>query len=355
MSQAVPTPSAPQGITASAITRVHKTSRRKSSVMAGGLATAFLTGISLIGYQTPAFADDGQPAKIADGTYESDQGVIAAMEKTDPVNSSESSMGYPAGVDKDKDGNVKPFTLADVQSTYDPEQAVKDAQAAATQYAADEKHSAPLRESAKHLVDGWSDTTKPNGTEIRQNTKDNVLTGGQSAEQYCNMSNKDPQSSAYGQAAPCMFVGKLDEKYPQRGASDGLTGEGKLTYKVSASVADESSTTEGWQVGGKITPKIGDGESEVGGEASFTYSYSSTSTTKVQNTKETDVEINVPQGKKGYLEGRANGATYTGYIVVRDLDTSTNQEHVVAIPARVFIQAPGSGSSVTWVKRLKAA
>ncbi|WP_438489938.1 hypothetical protein [Streptomyces sp. S186] len=329
--------------------------RRKHSVMAGALATAFLTGISLVGSQSPAFADDGQPAKVADGTYQSDQDVIAAMTKTDPVNPSESSMGYPAGVDKDKNGNVKTFTLADVQSKYAPEQAVKDAQAAATQYAADTNHSAPLRESAKHLVDGWADTTKPNGTDVRQNTKDNALTGGQSAEQYCNMTNKDPKSPFYGQAAPCMFVGKVDEKYPQRGASDGLTGEGKLTYKVTASVADESSTTEGWQVGGKITPSIsGDGAS-VGGEASFTYSYSSTSTTKVQNTRETGVEINVPQGKKGYLEGRANGATYTGYIVVRDLDTGTNQEHLVAIPARVFIQAPGSSSSVTWVKRLTAA
>ncbi|AJT65987.1 hypothetical protein T261_4333 [Streptomyces lydicus] len=328
--------------------------RRKSSLVAGALATALLTGISLIGTQAPAFADDGQPAKVADGTYESDQDVLAAMEKTDPVNSAESSMGYPAGVDKDKDGNVKAFTLADVQGKYDPEQAVKDAQAAATQYAADEKHSAPLRESAKHLADGWSDATKPSGTEIRQNTKDSTLSGGQSAEQYCNMTNKDPQSPYYGQAAPCMFVGKVDEKYPQRGASDGLTGEGKLTYKVTASVADEQSTTEGWQVGGKITPTIsGDGAS-AGGEASFTYSYSSTSTTKVQNTRESDVEINVPQGKKGYLEGRANGATYTGYIVVRDLDSS-NQEHIVAIPARVFIQAPGSSSSVTWVKRLTGA
>ncbi|TJZ54417.1 hypothetical protein FCH28_14900 [Streptomyces piniterrae] len=323
--------------------------RRKSSVMAGALATAFLTGISLIGSQSPAFADDGQPAKVADGTYESDQDVLAAMEKTDPVNSSESSMGYPAGVDKDK-----AFTLADVQSKYDPEQAVKDAQAAATQYAADEKHSAPLRESAKHLVDGWADATKPSGTDIRQNTKDSQLSGGQSAEQYCNMTNTDSQSPYYGQAAPCMFVGKVDEKYPQRGASDGLTGEGKLTYKVTASVADEQSTTEGWQVGGKITPTIsGDGGSGAA-EASFTYSYSSTSTTKVQNTRESDVEINVPAGKKGILEGRANGATYTGYIVVRDLDSS-NQEHVVAIPARVFIQAPGSSSAVTWVKRLTPA
>ncbi|MFF4607302.1 hypothetical protein ACFY12_31775 [Streptomyces sp. NPDC001339] len=335
--------------------------RRKSSMVAGALATAFLTGISLIGSQAPAFADDGQPAKVADGTYESDQAVLDAMGKTDPVNPSESSMGYPAGLDKDKDGNVKAVTLADVKDKYDPEQAVKDAQAAATQYAADTKHSAPLRKSAKHLAEGWADpgsesqTKKPNGTEVRQNTKDGTLSGGLTAERYCNMSNKDPQSGSFGQAAPCMFVGKVDEKYPQRGASDGLTGEGKLTYKVTASVADEKSTTEGWEVGGKITPSISGNGASTGAEASFTYSYSSTSTTKVQSTRETDVEINVPQGKKGYLEGRANGATYTGYIVVRDLDTSTNQEHLIAIPARAYVQAPGSSSPVTWVKRLKGA
>lgn len=55
------------------------------------------------------------------------------------------------------------------------------------------------------------------------------------------------------------------------------------------------------------------------------------------------------------LEGRANGATYTGYLVVRDLDTSNNQEHLVAIPARAYVQAPGSISPVTWVRRLEDA
>lgn len=123
----------------------------------------------------------------------------------------------------------------------------------------------------------------------------------------CNMTNPESQSPSFGQAAPCTFVGKLAEKYPQRGASDGLPGEGKLTYKVTASVADEKSTTAGWQVGGKITPSIsGDGGSVIGG-ASFTYSYSSTFTTKVQTTRESNIEINVPKGKKGYLEGRATG------------------------------------------------
>ncbi len=74
----------------------------------------------------------------------------------------------------------------------------------------------------------------------------------------------------------------------------------------------------------------------------------------MQNTLETAVEINVPQGKKGYLEGRANGAYYVGYIVLRDIDSS-NREHLVAIPARVYVQSPKTTSPVTWFKRLTPA
>ncbi|MFF7726690.1 hypothetical protein [Streptomyces sp. NPDC008001] len=174
------------------------------------------------------------------------------------------------------------------------------------------------------------------------------------AEQYCGMVSKDPKHPAYGQTAPCVFVGKLDEKYPVRGASDGIAGEGKLTCKVSASVTDEKSETEGWQAGGKISPKVSGDGAEAGAEASFTYSYSSTSVKRVQNTLETAVEISVPKDEKGYLEGRANGAFYTGYIVLRDID-GNNQEHIAAIPARVYVQSSGTTSPATWFKRLTPA
>ncbi|MFD9209084.1 hypothetical protein ACFVZM_22735 [Streptomyces sioyaensis] len=348
-------------MTTPAVAPEHKTTRRKSSVVAAALATAFLTSMSLIGGQTPAFADDAP-------TYASDQEVTNAMATTDPVNSWESSWGYPTGLEQDSQGNVKVINSEDARSAYaskkddgtyetaqeSAEHAVKDAQGQAKSYADDASHDSALRESAQHLVDGWSGTTKPAGTELRQNTNDDELTGGQHAKDYCNMTSQDSQSSA-GQAPPCMFVGYVTEKYPQRGASQGIMGEGKLTYKVSASVADEQSTTNGWQAGGKVTPKIVDDGGGTEGELNFTYSRSTTSTTKVQSTQESDIEINVPQGKKGYLEGRANGATYTGYLVVRYIDTSNQQEHLVAIPARAYVQAPGSSSPVTWVKRLEDA
>ena len=364
MSQAVPTPSGPQGMTTPVITPEHKASRRKTSVVAGALATAFLTGISLIGSQTPAFADDGQTATVADGTYASDQEVIAAMEKTDPVNNWESSWGYPKGLQKDDQGNAKVISSEDARSAYaskkedgtyqnaqeSAEQAVQDAQEQAKKYADDTSHDEAPRESAKHLVDGWSGTIKPDGVEVRQNTADDTLSGGQRAKDYCGMTSQSP--STVGQAPPCMFVGYSTEKYPRQDSSPSRVGPDKFIYKVSSSVTDEQSTTSGWQVGGEITPKIGDGESEVGGKVSFGYSYSTTSTTKVQNTNETDFNVDVPQGKKGYLEGRANGAIYTGYIVVRHLDPSTNKESLVAIPARAYVQAPGSSSPTTWLTRL---
>ncbi|MEV5481890.1 MULTISPECIES: hypothetical protein [Streptomyces] len=368
MSQAVPTPSVPQGTTTPVITPDHKTPRRKSSVVAAALATAFLTSISLIGGQTPAFADDGQ-AKVAEGTYATDQEVMDAMAKTDPVNNWESSWGYPTGLEQDDKGNVKVINSEDATNAYasrkedgttlenaqeSAEHAVKDAQDQAKKYADDTSHDSALRESARHLVDGWSGTTKPAGTELRQNTNDDALPSGQHAKDYCNMASQDSKSSA-GQAPPCMFVGYVTEKYPQRGASGGLMGAGTVKHNVSLSVADEKSTTNGWQAGGKITAKIGDGESEAGGEANFTYSSSSTSTTKVQSSHGTDIQFDVPQGKKGYLEGRANGATYTGYIVVRDIDTSNQQEHLIAIPARAYVQEPGMNSPVTWVERVKDA
>ncbi|MEU0663403.1 hypothetical protein [Streptomyces lavendulocolor] len=322
------------------------------------VTTSFLTGISLIGSSTPALASDGQPADVGRYTYEQDREVLAAMAKWAPVNSSETVMGYPKGLERDKEGSVKAVTLEDVRDKLNPVEAIVQARNAARQYAQDAKNPAALRYSARHLSDGWPNSTPPSGYEIRRNTKDDALPSApeMTAEQYCGMVNTNPNHWAYGQTAPCVFVGTLDEKYPVRGVSDGVTGESKLTYKVSATVWNEESVTKGWSAGGKITPKIGDGSAggEISGEASFTYSYAVTSATKLVNTQETAVEVNVPQGKKGYLEGRANGAYYTGYIVLRDIDTN-QKEHMVAIPARAYVQAPTSSSAVTWFKRLTSS
>ncbi|UNZ21217.1 hypothetical protein [Streptomyces sp. 891-h] len=72
------------------------------------------------------------------------------------------------------------------------------------------------------------------------------------------------------------------------------------------------------------------------------------------NTLETTVKIDVPSDKKGYLEGRANGARHTGYIVLRDID-GKNQESLAAVPAQAYVQAPDVTSPQTWFKRLTPA
>lgn len=316
--------------------------------MAIAATTAFLAGASVLGSQSPAFADE-KPA-VPDGIYETDDQVMADLAKWTPVKDSESVMGLPTGLDD------KQVNLSDVQGgqvNYDPDQAIKDAQAAAKTFAEDPNTKEPARESAKRLYEPVS------GLKESANHTASVFTGKgaykdewtkENLDQLCNRQNHD--SSRVGQKPPCAFVGKLTEKYPVRGsAGDGLAGGGKLTYKISSSVADEKSETEGWSIGGKITPKIGDGKSEIPVEASFAYSYAATSTKKLQSTLETDVEINVPDGKKkGWLEPRGNGAYYTGYIVYRQ--NNDTEQRMVAVPARVYVQARDTTSPITWFKRV---
>ncbi|MER5417968.1 hypothetical protein [Streptomyces virginiae] len=321
--------------------------RRDGYLMVAALVTA-----SLLGSPTSAQADSG-PVAPNDRTYESNADVFQAMDRWTSTNDSESVMGYPRGLDRDGNGKVKAVALTDVRRTYDPEHAIRDAENAARQYAGNERNPQALRVSAQRLFNGWPEGLKPANPDIRYNTKDDTLSSAAlSAEEYCGLANNNPGHPAYGQTAPCIFVGKIDEKYPVRGASDALAGEGKLTYKISASVTDEKSTTEGWSAGGKVSPKIiSKDQADLGAEASFSYSYASTSVSRVQNTLETAVEINVPNSKRGYLEGRANGAYYIGYIVLRDIDGS-NQESVMAVPARVYIQAPQSNTPLIWFKRV---
>ncbi|MGD3110908.1 hypothetical protein [Streptomyces sp. YGL11-2] len=323
--------------------------RRRNRWAATAVATTFLTGASLLGTQGPAFADDKPttPGSI----YESDDQVLADMAKWSPVRDSESVTGLPTGLDD------KQVNLSDVsggQVNYNPDQAIKDAQEAAKTFAEDPNTKEPARESAKRLyqpINGLAQA--PNYTAPRFTGKDAFKDEwtGQNLEQFCNQANHDKDRA--GQKPPCAFVGKLTEKYPVKGqAGDGLAGGGKLTYKISSSVTDEKSETEGWSVGGKITPKIGDGKSDIPAEASFTYSYAATSTKRLQNTMETDVEMTVPEGKqKGWLEPRGNGAYYTGYIVYRA--NNDTQQRMVAVPARVYVQSRDTTSPITWFKRVK--
>lgn len=310
------------------------------------LAVAALVVAPLVGMASPAAADGNQKPQTDPNTYEKEEDILAKMQKWAPVQESEAVMGYPL-LDKD-------ITLADAQKTYDPQQAIKDAVSAAQKYADNGKNTEPLRESARKLVNGWPDAGKPQGNDVRQNTKDNDL-GGQNAEQYCKMSNKNPKSASFGQAAPCVFVGKIadakTDKWPVAKSAGAFTGVDKSTVKISASVTEEQSTTSGWTAGGKISPKIGNGKSEIGGEVSFAYNYASTFTKRVQGTEEQDMELLPQHGKQVSAESRSNGAYYTGYIVVRGPIESG--QRLIAIPAKAFVQSPDTGQPVSWFKRVK--
>lgn len=325
-----------------AVRRQHR--NRRATVAA---AIAFLAGVSVLSSQAPAFADENPP--VANGTYETEDKIVTDLSRWTPVANSESVMGLPTGLDDNQ------VNLSDVKGgtvNYDPDQAIKDAQEAAKKFAEDPNTKEPARESAKRLYEPI-----PGRTESANSTA-SVFTGkdaykdewtGENLEQLCNRENADP--ARVGQKPPCAFVGQVTEKYPVMGpAGDALAGGGKLTYKVSSSVTDEKSETEGWSVGGKFTPKIGDGKSEIGGELNFAYSYSSTSTKRLQSTLETDTEITVPDGKKGSMEPRGNGAYYTGYIVYRQ--NNETEQRMVAVPARVYVQAHDTTSPVTWFKRI---
>ncbi|QIK05380.1 hypothetical protein G7Z12_04305 [Streptomyces sp. ID38640] len=352
--------------------------RRQRSVVAGFLATAALTSLALAGSPTPAHAADDPKAGVDEKTYEKDEDVIAKMKEWAPVNGSESVMGYPKGLERDKDGKVKPVSYEDVKRIYDANTAVEDAKKAAKAYADNQQNPSDARRVATALAEGNPEakTKAENSAEIKNNTTDDKTVkskdarlDGRPAEAYCGGRLDIPGLENPPPAGACAFVGKLDDRpdstYPQRGATDGVAGGGKIQYKVQGQTTDESSKTEGWSVGGKFTPKItftpggdkGGAGGEAGGEVSFTYSYSSTSLKRVTNTTEQTVETDVPSGKKGYMEGRGNGAYYLGYIVVRAVDAdydmgTTRGERMIAIPARVYVQSSGTTSPVTWFKRL---
>ncbi|MFI1160274.1 hypothetical protein [Streptomyces sioyaensis] len=350
------------------------------------LAAAIAVTAPLVGTAPPAVAADA-PKIDKDKVYGSEQDVVARMEGTDgmkdkegkpvpgyaPVAQSESVMGYPKGVDRDKDNKVMPVYKDDVQAQYDAKQAVVDAKAAAKKYAEDTTNNPqPLRETAKLLAD--SSLTDP---EVRGDTNDDAIYGrggtemsAEHAEMHCAGKHAPAPGGRVDQNAakanPCVFVGKLDKKdgskYPKVGGSSGMAGGGKKTYSVEGLSSEEKSTTEGWSAGGKFTPKLtitpgGDKGGPGGGadgELSFTYSYSSTTTNKVLTTQKDQTEVEFPSDKKGSLQGRRDGAYYIGYIITRKLNAiyedDRGKESLIAIPARVYVQSPQSSTSVTYFK-----
>ncbi|MEU8682320.1 hypothetical protein [Streptomyces sp. NPDC048611] len=337
--------------------------RRARSVTV--LAAALLTAAPLLGSASPAVAAEENPIRN-DKLYESEDDIQAALTKTAPVGDSETVMGYPKGIDRDANGAVMPFDLRDVQDKYDPQQAVQDAKQAAQKYADDANNPAGYRDVAQQLVTGWGKKNAGNpAVEVRKNTTDDKMTDKYTqgpAESYCAGKDVIDGSPHDVQASPCVFVGKLDtkpgSKYPKIGSSSAVLGGGKKTYKVTGQVTDEKSTTDGWSVGGKFTPKVtttpanGGTGGELGGEAGFTYSWSVTTTERKMTGVDDQTEVTFPSDKKGSLQGRRDGAYYVGYLVVRYADPKgfarAEEERLIAIPARVYVQSPKSSTPVSY-------
>ncbi|MET7802905.1 hypothetical protein, partial [Streptomyces decoyicus] len=90
------------------------------------------------------------------------------------------------------------------------------------------------------------------------------------------------------------------------------------------------------------------GAFEVGGE----YNQSTETTKKWASMDQERREFAVPDGMAGgTFQAHANAGWYTGYIVQKIDNTDGKAEKIVAIPARVLIQAPHDDVPLTWVGR----
>ncbi|MGW2027557.1 hypothetical protein [Streptomyces decoyicus] len=319
------------------------------------LAAALLVAATLAGTVSPAAAADG-PAEAK--LYASDADVEKEMADKAPVADSESAMGYPKGLERDSNGKLVPVTQEDVKArvNYAPKQALADAKDAAKAWSKNPSNNSDAREMIKQL----SDSTLTEPDVIGKNTEDdNIATAMaevNSSASFCEGTNPSGQQNA-AKANPCVFVGKLDpkedSKWPKLSTGAALGGGGTKNYKTSEQITDESSTTAGWQVGGKVTPKVSvapGGDGGAGGEfpieGSFTYSVSSTSLSRKMTSTEENYAVTFPADKWGELQGRRAGAFYLGYLLVDYRaapgapGTVPEKEHIKAIPARVFVQSP---------------
>ncbi|MFE7779572.1 hypothetical protein [Streptomyces nigrescens] len=318
-------------------------------------AAALLMAAALAGIASPAVAADGTTeAKL----YASNEDVEKEMEDKAPVAESESVMGYPKGLERDGKGNLIPVTQEDVKARvkYEPAQALTDAKAAAKKWSENTDNNSDAREMIKQLAD--STLTEPDviGKDTRDDNIATAMAEVNSSASFCEGVNAGGHQNG-AKANPCVFVGKLDtkgdSKWPKLSTGAALAGGGKKTYKTSEQITDESSTTAGWQVGGKFTPKVsvapgGDGGKggELPIEGSFTYSFSSTTLNRKMTSTEENYEATFPADKWGELQGRRAGAFYLGYLLVDYKavpgapGTHPEKEHIKAIPARVFVQSP---------------
>ncbi|MGD3108637.1 hypothetical protein [Streptomyces sp. YGL11-2] len=309
--------------------------RRKSALTAAALATTMLTGISLVGSSTPAHAEAGNTY------FKTEQEVINFLGQSAPLNQKEAVKGYPVnGLDSQQ---VK---LDDVEKVYPHDQALKDVPSKLGSGFA-------LAQSAP-TEGGPSITTE--GPDIRKSSSDDKepWLSNWDAKSMCGQPSHHPD----GKPMPCGFVGVLDTKYPTMQTSAAVMGKAQFSYKTQATVGQDTSQTSGWSVGGKVSSELttpgGPGGGKGGTELNFTYSESTTTTNKWTTMTEQNNTYDVPDGVSGWVEGRANGGRYLGYIVYK-LDfvdgSGKEKQKLVLIPARVLIQAPGNAVPMTFVKR----
>lgn len=272
----------------------------------------------LAGAATPAMAEDGN-------TYlKSEKEVIDQLSKNSPLYEHEAIQGYPVtGQDTQK------ITLEQAKKVYSPAQAVKDAQKWLTGFGS---------------TSGYEDY----GTEERTSSKEDKdpgWLGNLDAKTVCG------KESVPNRTLTCGFVGKLDTKYPTMRTTSKTIGKAKLTYVTQAKVAKEDTTTSGWKAGGKVTISASPENKGGGAETSFEYNQSTSVTNKWESMAEERRDVDIPDKTTGWLEGRANGGWYTGYILQKIDNTDGKAQKIVAIPARVLIQAPTDSAPLTWVKR----
>lgn len=301
---------------------------RKGSLVAGALATAFLTGMSLVGSSTPAQAEDGNTF------LRTEQDVINYLNQSqNRLNQSEAIRGYPAqGQDSQE---VK---LEDVEKAYPHDQALADV--------------------PNQLGDRFNPTSgvTTEGPDIRKSSSDDKepWLDNWDAKSMCGQPSHNPG----GEPQPCGFVGRLETPYPRMNSTDPQMGKADFSYKTSAMVGQDTSKTTGWSIGGNISSHMeitaGPASGGSGREANFSYSQSTTTTNKWTNTVDQSRNVSIPDGVLGRIESRANAGQYLGYIVYK-LDFSPadgeRKQKTVLIPARVMIQAPGSAAPLSWIKR----
>ncbi|MCX4825965.1 hypothetical protein OG883_40485 [Streptomyces sp. NBC_01142] len=166
--------------------------------MTGALATAFLTGISLIGSPTPARAADGNTF------FKTEQEVFNFLNQSAPLNQKEAVKGYPASGQGSQE--VK---LDDVEKAYPHDQALKDVPSV--------------------LGSGFNlpQSIPTEDPDIRRSSSDDKepWLSNWDAKSMCGQ----PSHTQGGEPMPCGFVGVLDKAYPTMQTSAAVMGKAQFS------------------------------------------------------------------------------------------------------------------------------